>query len=1256
MLKLFVYPADRSSRLRKFLIVTIFFFISVLFACPSGHAFDGPGLYKDGEKVIGFDLAPSDEADITLNATKTMAEEVDKKRRVLPENMADADSFSEQKNYIKTLLECKELVTTIKEKLEQGENIEEESDLLVNKGEDLVQVNLEIIRKFDEIERECQERGYSQTILDRHAQMVKEHKDGVRKLEQLLRNLDDQSGKEGLSEKIEKLHKFFSDKKFKEDPPLVNAQALPVNIMKMEAPVVQVLEQEAPVDIRRLDSTFEKEGPPAEVKTKKAPVTKEGIQTKGPENIDILAAHPTQDDLDPTIDVQFTQDITDLANSLNNSPLKIYEYVKNNFEFEPYLGSRKGSQETLNHRSGNDYDLSSLLIALFRVSNIPARYVTGIVEMTPDRAKNWLGVENAATAGGILTTAGMEGVNIMDGPEVVAIRCRRVWVEAYIPYTNYRGIGNDDTGKMWVPMDPAFKQYDYQAGIDIPEEMGFDAEAFIDDYISTFHEDSPVELYKQQIIDYLAVNYPDLTYEDILRTRNLRHEVLGIIPGSLPYKLVSRDGEYSEIASDKRYQIRFHIHGSGAIIDYTANLPEIAGKQVTISYIGATAADQQIIDDAGGIYGVSQPWLVNLKPVLKVDGCDVAIGSGQVTMGIRQDSDMYFTPPTGAQNVVPAVYNEIIAGTYQGIGIDTWNVVTNFFAPMSTSCEESYTGYLLHDTAMKYLGRVDASNNEVGKTMQIMVMNDVAEAIVEHVVDVSYDLWGAPLTFEWSGLIVDADRSITGSFSVTGDNETCEFMRLTGADGSNLENRIFEDGFDEPAVSTIKILELASDMSIPIYEFDGTPCSTIYSSLNQPSYVEDAICAAVADGHVVTIPRDPITYYDWTGTGWIDMQANCAAGYIISGGRSGGATVKTWNIPIAGMECIKAEDITISPSAPNDIYCGGDTNYLVFTVKITAYAKDGDGNCYVMSGYPKNETFSTAGGSGSPMTIKDIADKYGGGVYTFYAGSPGGCGGCGSASKEFTIVKVEITDADVTQDNIHVNLTPSGLSGTLKLELTGPGSSHTIREVTRSSGNYGETFDIPNLATGEYTEVKAIWTVGGSSCFNEYSYHIRVLGIYRHSQYNIPAESQCAGGPTSAYVTDSDCNFTSTSFRSQFFSQVNLNGSGISINHGNIGREFFCLTDPNAPADASGRSFRAGVTFNGACFSGTGSLNNTTVAVLPDHPYLNCGERIYIHNVGTKNITDFCPGCATNQLDNFSTDKACSGINDIGNFMTIKLF
>ena len=108
-------------------------------------------------------------------------------------------------------------------------------------------------------------------------------------------------------------------------------------------------------------------------------------------------------DLDPTIDVQITQEIIDKANELGTAQA-MYEFVRNECEFQPYYGSQKGSVETLRQRAGNDYDLASLLIALLRASGIPARYAEGQVELSAEQASNWLAVDDPAVAGSILFT------------------------------------------------------------------------------------------------------------------------------------------------------------------------------------------------------------------------------------------------------------------------------------------------------------------------------------------------------------------------------------------------------------------------------------------------------------------------------------------------------------------------------------------------------------------------------------------------------------------------------------------------------------------------------------------------------------------------------------------------------------------------------------------------------------------------------------------------------------------------------------
>ena len=146
---------------------------------------------------------------------------------------------------------------------------------------------------------------------------------------------------------------------------------------------------------------------------------------------------------------------------------------------------------------------------------------------------------------------------------------------------------------------------------------------------------------------------------------------------------------------------------------------------------------------------------------------------------------------------------------------------------------------------------------------------------------------------------------------------------------------------------------------------------------------------------------------------------------------------------------------------------------------------------------------------------------------------------------------IQALRADVTQDLIVVQLGPSGLSGTLQLELIGR-VNHTIRTETRSAGTLNESFGIPNLAIGEYTGARATWTVGPASASGELNYRIQVLGRYRHSQYNTPRESRCTSAPAPAYITNAQCRFTPTTLRSDFIITVNRNGSGSSINFGDV--------------------------------------------------------------------------------------------------------
>lgn len=584
MLKLFVFPTDRNSRLNKLLILTILLIISILLVVPCAYAVEGNEVDKDGRTTV------SSGSKRTKEEIKSIIQEMRARREAgLDEDSLErwltrdrTEKYAVQKKFAYSVHSLKKSLKEISRRMEQNADAHSGTTELLKLRDIIKDANDALKTEFAEVEQKCINEGLPDVILDRHRNMVEDHNKNVLTLFDNFDEIERLAG-EKVWDEVRKITEQIKDQLDEyqaiKDPPLLNS-GRPLGFRYIEAPRVEQEETTIP--------SMEPNVPEYDVEKALRPAGDTGAkellkEDEGTISPMFVSGPPAPEDLDPTIDVQITQDIIDLAASLDNSPLKIYEYVRNNLDFEPYLGSRKGSQETLNQMSGNDYDLSSLLIALLRAAGISARYVRGIVELPVDRAMNWLGVEDGTTAGSILTTVGMEGVSIIDGEDnVVSIRFRHVWVEAYIPYTNYRGIPVDGTGKMWVPVDPSFKGYAYQPGVDILSEMGFDAEAFIDDYISTFHEPSPVELYMQQINDYLAANYPELSYENIVRVRTITQETLDFLPGSLPFTVRSVDSDFAVIPSDKRYKLRFRLYDGGTtFIDYTANLPEIAGKRIT---------------------------------------------------------------------------------------------------------------------------------------------------------------------------------------------------------------------------------------------------------------------------------------------------------------------------------------------------------------------------------------------------------------------------------------------------------------------------------------------------------------------------------------------------------------------------------------------------------------------------------------------------------------------------------------------------
>lgn len=381
-------------------------------------------------------------------------------------------------------------------------------------------------------------------------------------------------------------------------------------------------------------------------------------------------------DLQETVEVKLTPEIRELAAELDNNPVKIYEFVRNNFDYEPYYGSVKGAQETLWQKAGNDFDLASLLIALYRAAGIPARYVYGVVEIPLEQVKRWVGIEDSKTVVNMFATNGIPSKGIIKGGEITHLLKEHVWVEAYVPLNDYRGCRVDEHGKGWIPLDPSFKQYTETPGFDFSTEVPFDIEGFITELknaanisdggfsFSGIDEEliqSRLEEYQKELELYVDENGSFQHPEEIFGSRRIVPEKHSILPVSLPYKVSNVLQELASLNDNHRQKLTLRVEDpyfwESSSCVYTASIPELAGKTVSLAYVAATQADEDFLasylpeppEDGEPIDPKKLPsslpaYLIRVKPQIIIDGQAVATGSA-VTMGTKQDFYMHFAYP-----------------------------------------------------------------------------------------------------------------------------------------------------------------------------------------------------------------------------------------------------------------------------------------------------------------------------------------------------------------------------------------------------------------------------------------------------------------------------------------------------------------------------------------------------------------------------------------------------------------------------------
>jgi RHS repeat-associated protein len=644
-----------------------------------------------------------------------------------------------------------------------------------------------------------------------------------------------------------------------------------------------------------------------------------------------------------------------------SGPIEIYEWVRNAVRPELYHGLMKGPLQTLLESSGNDADTAGLLIALLRAKGIPARYVRGTVDLPAAAAVAVTGTASPQRALRAFERAGIPAEPLPGPGSIAAIRVERVWAEAYLPYANYRGALLDAHEKVWVPLDPGFKRLAPPGGIDL-RSLGFEPDEVFDGYLAAAPGRTPLEAYRSRAEDVLSGQRPDLAYEEALARRDVVAQNLGLLPGTLPYTLVARAEVSYEPPEPLVHTARFVLESDGAgLLDATFPTTALLGQRLTLSYVPLEESDEEVVRQYGGLFA-TPPYLVEVRPVLKLGGLVLASGTGGSGLGVTLDFRIELTTPGGQD----AVSNRVLAGNLTAIGLAAGRVTAD-------ESEQDEAARVLARLAFHYLDHWNRSDEELAALLRVVpIRPSVSTCLVQSAVEVDY-AGGDPLypvRYDWKGLAIDADRRPSAPAGIEADAAERDFLLASGLEGSVLEHRLFEDDLDIASVSTAKSLQLAGQGGIEVLDLRPENAEALLAGLPLDERVKEEIRAGVASGYHARVPAAPLSLLAWSGVGYLIFDpATGESAWQLQGGHSGGVTAPAVvDLPAHLVDVVRRQSETPSPRPGGVAYLQKfDTTDYQFGTVDTPLAKPFKVLATDENGFPvpgAAVTFSVIGGGG----------------------------------------------------------------------------------------------------------------------------------------------------------------------------------------------------------------------------------------------------------------------------------------------------
>jgi hypothetical protein len=628
-----------------------------------------------------------------------------------------------------------------------------------------------------------------------------------------------------------------------------------------------------------------------------------------------------------------SDDIRAKAEELHRNPVEIYNWIRNNVQWQPTWGAIQDASHTLSAQRGNAFDIASLMIALLRASGIPARYVHGTIDVPEEKFRNWAGgfehIEAAmdfASAGGIPLGA------VTSAGRVTKVRMEHIWVEAAINFYPSRGVRNR-SADAWVSVDPSFKQVEVLAGLDAVQISGINQEQLSRSFLAsgTVNEAEGwatglkaavlTEAQRQAqaaVQNYIQTNLPNATMGDVIGGRRIVAQNAPVLASGLPNKVVAIGAAYAAVPAGMQQKITFafgkDIEGL-PVNPKTFPWARLNNKQVTLSFRPATQADEDALRSLlpqGDITDVSQlpasipAYLIRVVPELKVEGTVVMSGDSMtlgtelnfvfnaqfVSAGVRPFS---YLLPAGSYVAVAVAGGSVSPCTVQAVqarlnvtksGIESGNI------PGGIS-RERIQGDIFQAGLLSYYAHYTAIGQLAG--LRKGAYHALAAGLGSFGYEPNVDtFFGVPRSIKAGGAVMNMPIVNVTAADAVSSTVRRDYTLQLGALSSMLEHTVPEQLFNTStntteAISAVKAISKAAAAGQRIYEITSANQATTLPMVHHDAATMSEIRAALASGKTVVTHTSAVGVLGWSGAGYILIDSDTgAAAWKIAGGQNGG--------------------------------------------------------------------------------------------------------------------------------------------------------------------------------------------------------------------------------------------------------------------------------------------------------------------------------------------------------------------------------